>query len=312
MKRDLLILSALLSCAIITTYILAKEAEPDRIFTNYKRNYDSLTLQPIDTVLFPGRVSIMKAALGNIYGYVYSKKTIFRYNTDSHHIDSFYSNNGIVTRLEIDANTFYIFDDREDSLTTYGPGKNTSYYLKTRFDTSKKITQLKLREFSTTLDSTIYEFPRFEDGGLSADGFYISHHQQQYYISFYNSTIIQYDETHKSTQLIYTIDHTPPSNIAVPTGNIYTRSSKSVIVNSTAAADDDHLYVLSYVISQDAVKSNYKGPVVDVYSIQSGQYERSFRFPAYQGKPILQLAKSADTLIAAYENNILLFKLTNK
>jgi hypothetical protein len=255
----------------------------------------------------------MKAAQGNIYGYVYSKRTIFRYNTDSHKIDSFHSNNGIVTRLEIDTNTFYIFDDKEDNVTTYGPGKNTGYYLKTRFDTSKKIAQLKLRQFnSPTLDSTIYEFPRFEDGGLSADGFYISNKYHQYYISFYNAGIIQYDAKHNSTKLMYTIDRTPPANIAVPTGNIYTRSSKSVIVNSTATADDEYLYVLSYVLSQDAVKSNYRGPVVDVYNIQNGRYENSFRFPAYQGKPVLQLAKSSDTLVAAYENNILLFKLTNK
>lgn len=313
MKRDLLILSALLCCGIIITYILAKGAEPDRISTNYKRNYARFTLQPIDTAVFPGRVSIMKAAQGNIYGYVYSKKTIFRYNADLHTIDSFYSNNGIVTRLEIDTNTFYIFDDKENNVTTYGPGRRTGYYLKTSFDTSKKITQLKLRQFNLpTLDSTIYEFPRFEDGGLSADGFYISNNHHQYYISFYNSGIIQYDEEQKRTKLMYTIDRTPPSNIAVPTGNIYTRSSKSVIVNSTATADDKYLYVLSYVLSQDAAKSNYRGPVVDVYNIQSGRYESSFRFPGYQGKPVLQLAKSADTLVAAYENNVLLFKLINK
>jgi len=313
MKRDLLILSALLCCAIVITYILAKGAEPDRISTNYERMYDRYTLQPIDTVLFPGRVSIMKAAQGNIYGYVYSKKTIFRYNANLHNIDSFYSNNGIVTRLEIDKNTFYIFDDSENNVITYGQGKSAAHYLKTSFDTSKKIAQLKLRAFNTpTLDSTIYEFPRFEDGGLSADGFYISNHYHQYYISFYNSGIIQYDEENKRTKLIHTIDNTPPSNIAVPTGNIYTRSSKSVIVNSTATADEKYLYVLSYVLSQDAVKSNYRGPVVDVYNIQSGHYESSFRFPGYQNKPVLQLAKSTDTLIAAYENNVLLFKLTNK
>jgi hypothetical protein len=313
MKRDLLILSALLCCAIITTYVLAKGAEPDRISTNYKRNYDRFTLQPIDTVLFPGRVSIMKADKGNIYGYVYSKKTIFRYNTDSQHVDSFYSNNGIVTRLEIDTNTFYIFGDKEDNVIAYGPGKGTPYYLKTSFDTSKKVTQLKLRKFNTpAFDSTLYEFPRFEDGGLSADGFYTSNHHHQYYISFYNSSIIQYDGQNNSTKLIHTIDRTPPSNIAIPTGKIYTRSSKSVIVNSTATADEERLYVLSYVLSQDALKSNYRGPAVDVYNIRSGEYESSFRFPGYQGKPVLQLAKSADTLIAAYENNILLFKLTNK
>lgn len=341
MKRDLLILSALLCCAMITMYILAKGAEPDRIFTGHKRSYDRFTLQAIDTVLFPGRVSIMKAVQGNVYGYVYSKKAIFRYNTNLHQIDSFFTNSivplEIVTRLEIDTNTqtFYLFDDIGKKITTYQPGtgkldiiiypdtstirlyKNVyqTAYLRTSFDTSKKVAQLKLRNFNAPAqDSTLYEFPRFEDGGLSADGFYIRNvpSRNHFYIPFYNSGIIRYDEEHNSIQLMYTIDQTPPSNIAVPTGNIYTRSSKSIIVNSTATADDQYLYILSYVLSEDALASNYRGPAVDVYNVKNGHYQGSFRFPGYQNKPVLQLAKCADTLMAAYENNILLFKLTSK
>ncbi|GAA3933613.1 hypothetical protein GO495_17315 [Chitinophaga oryziterrae] len=337
MKRDLLILFALLCCALITTYILAKGADPDRIFTSHKRNYDRFTLQSVDTVLFPGRVSIMKAAQGNIYGYVYSKKTIFRYNTNLHQIDSFFTNRilpmEIVTRLEVDTgtHTFYIFGDTGKKIVTYqaGSGKPDSImyadtahtykdisrttYMITNFDTSKKVAQLKLRNFNAPAqDTTLFEFPRFEDGGLSADGFYTKNTGNQFYIPFYNGGIIRYDKIHNDIRLMHTIDNTPPSNIAVPSGNIYTRSSKSIIVNSTATADDQYLYILSYVLSEDAVASNYRGPAVDVYNIQDGQYEGSFRFPGYQNKPVLQLAKCADTLIAAYENNILLFKLTGK
>lgn len=337
MKRDLLILFALLCCAMITTYILAKGAEPDRIFTSHTRNYDRFSLQSIDTVLFPGRVSIMKAAQGNIYGYVYSKKTIFRYNTDLHQTDSFFTNSilplDIVTRLEADTSThtFYIFDDTGKKIITYQPGsgkldsimypdtahayKDISHtgYMITSFDTSKKVAQLKLRNFNApALDSTLYEFRRFEDGGLSADGFYTRNTHNHFYIPFYNGGIIRYDETNNNIKLMHTIDNTPPLNVAVPSGNIYTRSSKSIVVNSTATTDDQYLYILSYVLSEDAVASNYKGPAVDVYNIQNGDYEGSFRFPGYQSKPVLQLAKSADTLIAVYENNILLFKLTSK
>jgi hypothetical protein len=322
-------------------YILAKGAEPDRIYTTYKRTYDRFSLQPEDTVLFPGRVSIMRVSEGAIYGYVYSKKSVFRYNINRQEIDSFFTNRilplEIVTRLEVDTSThtFYLFDGPGKMITTYQPasGKLDSIaypdtsttweykptdktaYLKIKYDTGKKVSQLKLRNFNTpSQDSTLYEFPHFEDGGLSADGFYIRDvvSRNQFYVPFYNSGIIRYDEAHKSVHLIHTIDRTPPANIAVKTGNIYSSSSKSIIVNSAAAADGQYLYVLSYVLSEDALKSNYKGPAIDVYNIQTGQYESSFRLPGYQGKPVLQLAKCADTLIAAYENNILIFKLTSK
>jgi hypothetical protein len=214
--------------------------------------------------------------------------------------------------------SFFPASTKLDSITypdTSGTRENAAQtaYLKTKYDTVKKVSQLKLRNFNTpSLDSTLYEFPHFEDGGLSADGFYFNSYRSQYYIPFYNSAIIRYDELHNSAHVIHTIDQTPPSNIAVPTGNIYSMSSKAIIVNSTATADENYLYVLSYVLSEDAVKNNYNGPAIDVYNIKTGQYESSFRLPGYQGKPVLQLAKSADTLIAAYENNVLIFKLTNK
>src|SRR4051794_9117255 len=127
MTSGLLILFVLLCSAMITTYILAKGAEPDRIFTRHKRNYDRFTLQTIDTIVFPGRVSIMKAAQGNIYGYVYSKKTIVRYNTNLHQTDAFFTNRilplEIMTRLEVDTSThaFYIFDDTGKKIIAYQP-----------------------------------------------------------------------------------------------------------------------------------------------------------------------------------------------
>ncbi|SFD99830.1 hypothetical protein SAMN05518672_10490 [Chitinophaga sp. CF118] len=322
-------------------YILVKGAEPDRIFTDHTRNYDRYKLQAIDTVQFPGRVSIMKVAQGNVYGYVYSKTAILKYNTHLHQTDSFFTNRilplSIVTRLEIDTNTntFYLFDDIGKKITSYqsGTGKLDSIiypdtttarsfkdiyetaFLITNYDTTKKVTQLKLRNFNAPVqDSTLYEFPRFEDGGLSADGFYIRNmpSRNHFYIPFYNSGIIKYDEQHNKIQVIHTIDHTPPSNIAVPTGNIYTRSSKSIVVNSTATSDQEHLYILSYVLSKDVLSSGYRGPAIDVYNIMSGKYEGSFRLPGYQNSPVLQLAKCSDTLIAAYEKNILLFKLTSQ
>lgn len=262
---------------------------------------------------------------GNIYGYVYSKKAIFKHNIAQHKTDSFFTKPlEIITRIEIDTSThtFYFFDGPGKVITRYQPATGAVYanslptdqatYLKVKFDTIKQVSQLQLRHFKDPAsDTTLYEFPQFKDGGLSADGFYvrdiISHNQ--FYIPFYNGDIIRYNEPENSIHLLQTIDKTPAANIAVKTGNIYSRSSKAVMVNSTATTDQQYLYVLSYVLSDD---SDYKGPAVDVYDISTGKYTSSFRLPSFEGKPVLQLAKQADTLVAAYENNILIFKLTAK
>ena len=89
------------------------------------------------------------------------------------------------------------------------------------------------------------------------------------------------------------------------------RSSKSIVINSTATADAEHLYILSYVLTEDAATSGYRGPVIDVYSIKTGSYEGSFRLPGFENRPVIQLVRYADKLVAAYENNILIFKLTS-
>jgi outer membrane protein assembly factor BamB len=340
MKKNLLILAALFCSAILIMYVLVKGAEPDRIHANFTRDYHKYKLLPIDTVLFPGRVSIMKTDQGNIYGYVYNQNSIFRYNPSTHKIDTFLAKKNlpinIVTRLETDttSHTFYIFDDTGNKAITYQPGKNkidsilfqkntkvfsgsslqNTSFLSSGYDTTKKILALKLRNFSSPgKDSVLHQFPFFEDGGLSADGFFIRNtsSHDHFYIPFYNGQIIKYDDQLNKTSVFHTIDKTKANNITVKTGKIYMRSSKSIVINSTATADAGHLYILSYVLTEEAATSGYRGPVIDVYNTKTGNYEGSFRLPGFENRPVIQLARYADKLVAAYENNILIFKLTS-
>lgn len=290
-------------------YILVRGAEPDRIVSSVSRQYNHYRLQTLDTITFPGRVSIMHAAGDNIYGYVYSKRSVFCYNTFRHRLDPFFNDSlkalPIITRIELspDEKTFYLFDDTQEHLTVYTPERKQIDSTDAAAFLTRKGTQLHYKE------STIHEFTHFEDGGLSADGFFVHNSTYQFFIPFYNAGIVRYDPANNIVDTFQTIDQSPPINIAVPTGNIYARSPKAIIVNSTATADADHLYILSYVLSQNAVKSGYKGPAIDVYNIADTKYAGSFRLPGFQNKPVLQLAKCGDTLIAAYEKNILRFKL---
>lgn len=296
-------------------YILVKGAEPDRIFTGFNRDYSHYTLHPIDTVQFPGRVSVMRVLPQEIYGYVYSKNTVYHYSPLTGKIDTFFEAPDMITRIEVDTAThiFYMADKTGKKMYRYQPsrkmldsaGAEGQTLLISDYDDKKQQAVLKLSGSGKEL----HRFPHFEDGGLSADGFFARKGGHHFYIPFYNSNILRYDETSGQITTLTTIDKTPATNIAVPTGKIYMLSSKAIIANSTAAVDEKNLYVLSYVLSADAVADGYRGPAVDVYDNMSGAYKGSFRLPGFRNRPVLQLGKWNDTLVAAYDYSILLFKL---
>ncbi|GAA0540461.1 hypothetical protein [Chitinophaga japonensis] len=335
MKKNLLILSALLLAVVLLMLILVKRADPDRVVAPFNRTYSLFDLQPLDTVPFPGRVSIMRATNGTVYGYVYKRAAIYSYDMARRRLDTFFNNSQLPVDMlcgfDVDTATSYLFDAAGNRVILYNPGTGAldsircarkcfiravpdmsgAAFITQCFDTVTQRCNLRLASFDGRPDSTLYAFTRFEDGGLSADGFFTAHAASgvYYYIPFYNSEIIRYDQRHDSLSRLVTIDRTPPANVAVPTGKFYSLSGKAVFVNSTATADERYLYVLSYALSEDARAENYRGPSLDIYQAATGRYAGSIRLPGYKGLPVLQLAKCSDTLIAAYDKNILLFKL---
>lgn len=336
MKKNLLILTALLLASVALILVLVRSANPDRVMAHFQRTYNRFELQALDTVDFPGRISIMRVHNGNVYGYVYKNAVVYGYDIAQRRLDTFFSNRNIPVNMlcgfDVDTATSYMFDASGSRIILYRPatgavdsircsgkcyiratrGTGRPVFITQCFDTVKQRCNLRLVDFTgARKDSTLYEFTYFEDGGLSADGFFTRnvHTGDLYYIPFYNSEIIRYDQRNNRVSKLITIDKTPPANIATPTGKIYTLSGKAVFVNSTAAADDQYLYVLSYALSEDARSSGYNGPSLDIYNVASGSYETSIRLPGYKNLPVLQLAKYADTLVAAYDKHVLLFKL---
>lgn len=335
MKKNLLIITALLIASMTLILVLVRSANPDRVIAHFQRTYNRFELKPLDTVPFPGRVSIMKVHKGMVYGYVYKNSTVYSYDISQHRLDTFFSNRNINVNMlcgfDIDTPACYMFDASGSRVISYHPATGAidsikcgarcfiratrasgASFITQYFDTVKQRCNLRLTDFSgTRKDSTLYEFTYFEDGGLSADGFFTKNDRSGdlYYIPFYNSEIIRYDQQHSSVSKLITIDRTPPANIAVPTGRIYTLSGKAVFINSTATADDQYLYVLSSALSEDAQSSGYRGPSLDIYNVATGHYESSIRLPGFNEQPVLQLAKYGDTLAAAYDKNILLFRL---
>ncbi len=75
-----------------------------------------------------------------------------------------------------------------------------------------------------------------------------------YYIPLY-SEIIHYNQQAKQVSKLITIDKTPPANIAVPSGKIYTLSGKAVFVNLLATADDAISVCVVLCLVEDACAS---------------------------------------------------------
>lgn len=160
-------------------------------------------------------------------------------------------------------------------------------------------------------DTLLYEFPHFDDGGISADGFFIKQPAtgDLYFIPYYNSYIIRYNQLQNRLSRIITIDSTRPANIALRTNTGYSISSKAILINSAATADHDHLYVLSYALARANERKNVS---IDIYATADGGYEGSLLLEAPPTGAVLSLDKSGDTLFVSSSKNVFLYKLTMK
>jgi hypothetical protein len=120
------------------------------------------------------------------------------------------------------------------------------------------------------------------DGGFANDGFFISNaHGTYFHISYYQSDIIAFDETGSPFYKTMTLDRSAvaPPTIQTNAGHRYI-SPKAILVNKCAAANSKHLFILSNLYAgkeKDLRKDRLA--VIDVYSIYTGAYIRSFHLP---------------------------------
>jgi hypothetical protein len=334
-KKNILVLLLILAGAFCLILILVRKSDPETLVINFPRRYNGISATREDTIRLPGMPTTMEIEGNMLYGYLHRQGIIIRYDLENRkadtllHIRSLFS--GAISGVDMDTatNIFYFFgsganriyrfhpqDSIKDSLSSgkislYGGKKclaGSDFFIRT-VDNASSLTSLKKVDCIQHKDTTLYTFAQFKDGGISADGFFLKDKlsKKQFYIPYYNSEIIQYDELNNKVSKIITIDKTKPFNCTVATYQGYSITSKSRINNIAATTDSAHLYLLSYTISRG--KNELPGTVVDVYSTVTGEYEQSLQFPYFEGRPASLLYKSGERLFVAFGNTILRYKI---
>lgn len=333
MKRNIIILSIIVAGALAFMYVLVRRSDTEIPVLDTPRRYGNIDAEPLDTVRFPGTLSAVKAEGDVLYGYVDSKKALYRWSFATHVMDTLmYTSSlfsGILSSIDLDAGigAFYFFNANtnraykflmggmgKDSVSfggmqmvsgVKGFGENDFFVRSTDYATSltsiKKVNGLK--------HTTLYDFTHYADGGISADGFFLKDaaSAKLYYVPYYNAEVIQFDASDNKVSKIITIDKTRPANSVVPTSHGYTISSKSRVINSAAAVDSTDLYVLSLTTSPG--RHELPGTMIDVYSTVTGQYERSLQIPYFEGRPAALLDRSGSRLFVTFNNNVLSYKI---
>jgi hypothetical protein len=329
MKKNIIILSILIAGAVGFMFVLVRKSDTEMLVLDAPRRYGSIDAKPMDTIRFPGTLTVIKADGNFLYAYVHSERALYRWNLATRVMDTIVHTGGLFAGtlsgadIDLATGTFYFLNansnrayscrsgDLQKDSVSFGAlhmangdkcFNSDAFFLRCT-DDATSLTSLKKG------DSTLYDLTHFADGGISADGFFVkdASSKKHYYVPFYNAEVIQFDEGSNKVSKIVTIDKTKPSNSVVPTSNGYTISSKSRAINLAADADSADLYVLS--LSSAPGKHELPGTMIDMYSTSTGQYERSLQVPYFEGHPMALLARSGYGLFAAFDNSVLSYKI---
>lgn len=335
MKKNLYILLLIFIVTLGCIFILVKKSVPEMPVMDISRNYSGIKVVGEDTIHFPFILSGMFADSSGFYVYSYRGKRLYHYNSGARSIDTLLHINtlykGILSSLDRDpvTNIFYFFNGNTNRIYTYLPGKEKkdsleggkmrfgravkcfdgTFFLTQSLDFSNNQATLRKMDYVDHSDTALYSFAHFQDGGISSDGFFckdaVSH--QLFYIQFYNSEIIRYDERGNQVSKIITIDRTKPRNNSVPTEHGFTVDGKTKMLNLAATADSAHLYLLSGIASRE--NKELFGTAVDIYSTRTGRYENSLQFPYYKDIQVTMLEKAGDRLLVGFGNTIISYKI---
>jgi len=335
MKKNILILSLILVGAVGFILILMGHSGPGPLMIDQPRRYNGVQAIAEDSIRFPSPLNTMEIEDGFLYSYVDKQKVLFRYNLASRQTDTLLYIptlfSGVLNGIAIDpvTTTFYFLNSRAGKIYLYHPQnagkdsintraihlsggekclKSMDFFIRS-VDYSNSLATLKRADYIRHIDTTLYTFPHYSDGGISSDGFFRKDRssKKQFYIPYYNAEIIAYDEANNKISKIITIDKTAPYNAAIPIEQGYDLSGKAKMINIAAATDSTHLYLLSHTSSPG--KDEPAGTVIDIYSTLSGKYENSLQLPYFEGYPVTLLEKYGDRLYVAFRNNIISYKI---
>lgn len=142
------------------------------------------------------------------------------------------------------------------------PNKKSDYDFKL-FDTATK-----------KLASTKIIFHTYQDNGFTNDGFFKANGKNILYTFYHIGKFMIIDTSLTGNTLYSTVDNYDKSAQVVRFGKRTYLSQKTPNINFDAAIDDDFVYIISYIKSEDDKRKKIKGLIIDQYNLQ-GKYVKS-------------------------------------
>lgn len=165
--------------------------------------------------------------------------------------------------------------------------------------------------------STVFQLSDHLNNDFSVDGVmtYNRLKNKLFYINYYSNRFVCLDTNLNLMYTTHTIDTNFTAKIKVSVID-KTKSREKLMstpplrVNKKAWTDGNWLYINSLLASDQENPGEFKNyTIVDVYGIENGKYNRSFKIPNYKDKKLTDFCVSSNKLIALYDNYLMSYAI---
>jgi len=159
-------------------------------------------------------------------------------------------------------------------------------------------------------------YTSYNDGGFATDGFFIrSEHADRpnVHVSYRMGNFFCFDDAGKVAFKASTIEgHSAPPKVITSTHSRVIAPQQRM-VNRTAAADRQFIYIVSNIKSKEEKRSDFEeNSAVDVYRLDNGKYAHSFYIPDYKGEKVSDLCKVQDGFYAVQGRSVVHYQRSEK
>lgn len=198
----------------------------------------------------------------------------------------------LITHLGLDNEMIYKY---KPGLNIHGAAKlNGDYFIintpDTTYDYKLSIFKVDVKKDSVT--KLNYPLANVEHSILKYSGFYVKNGSgHTFYVCHKSGLFFCVDNDGRFQYSAQTIDKSPLANV-VQQGPKLTFDPLTPLVNKSACADDEYLYILTRISASGENLSN--SSVIDAYHIEHGEYAWSLKVENFQGERISMMTVAPD------------------
>ena len=312
----ILLLTALAFVLIFVLFLNTQSIQNQAKEKDFVRNYLENTSKLKKAFEYNGQGGI-KYFQGKLFIRGLNKGKIVAVDTDGNILNHYFEKipDGIESAIvswEVDEKGVYMADARRHLITHVGFNNELIYQYKPGIkigragklrgdhfvintpDTSDyyKLSIVKVDVKKDSIIQLNYPLANVENNILKYIGFYLRNSSgQTFYVCHKNGQFICANNDGKFKYLAPTIDKSPLPNV-VKQGPKLTFDPLSPLVNKSACADNEYLYILTRISASGESLSN--SSVIDAYNIEDGQYAWSLKVENFHGEKISMMTVAPD------------------